>query len=156
MTKEKKFQKKWIFDENLAYCAETGIWCLIYINGKRMFCNLCRLANTMHSTNASKVWNWEPNIRYRAETIKDHFKNDTFKQTMHKDAVTTELAEYDSYFVEKERKKNYYKQVTKKSSLLYTGFVNKRFHIKLNSLLEMLESLGIEEVKQFKRCSSTV
>ena len=34
MAKDKKFQYKWIFDENLAYCKETRIWCLIYIDGK--------------------------------------------------------------------------------------------------------------------------
>ena len=104
MAKDKRFQHKWIFDKNLACCKETGIWCLMYIDGKGMFCNLCRLTNTMHPTNASKIWNCEPNIRYRAETVKDHFQ-DTKKQTMHRDAVTIELAEYGSYFVEKEKEK---------------------------------------------------
>ena len=27
MTKDKKFQHKWVFDENLAYFKETRIWC---------------------------------------------------------------------------------------------------------------------------------
>ena len=73
--KNKKFQHKWIFDENLAYCTKTGIWCLTYINGKGMFCNLCCLTNIMYLTNASKICNCEPNIRYRAKTVKDNFKN---------------------------------------------------------------------------------
>ena len=63
MVKDKKFQYKWIFDENLAYCKETRIWCLIYIDGKGILWNLCRLTNTMHPINASKTWNCEPNIR---------------------------------------------------------------------------------------------
>ena len=74
MTKDKKFEQKWIFDENLAYCKETGVWCLTYIDGKGMFCSLCRLTNIKHRTKASKIWNCEANIRYRAETVKDHFK----------------------------------------------------------------------------------
>ena len=93
-----------------------------------MFCNLCRLTNTMHPTNASKIWNCIPNIRYRAETAKDHFKKDTNKQIMHKGAVTAELATHDSYFVEKEKEEE---------NLLYTSngkvftalyFLNKRLH----------------------------
>ena len=101
MKKDKKFQPKSIFDENMAYCKETGIWCLTYIDGKGMFWNLCRLTNTMHPTNASKIWNCEPNIGYRAETVKDHFKKNTNKQTMRKNAVTTEPAKYGSYLIEK-------------------------------------------------------
>ena len=101
MKKDKKFQPKWIFDENMAYCKETGIWCLTYIDGKGMFCKLCRLTNTMHPTNASKIWNCEPDIGYRTETVKDHFKKNTNKQTMRKNAVTTEPAKYGSYLIEK-------------------------------------------------------
>ena len=79
--------------------------CLTSIEGKGMFCNLCRLTNTMHATNASKLWNCEPNIRYRAETVKDHSKKDANKQTMHKDAVTTEQAKYDSFLIQKREKR---------------------------------------------------
>ena len=61
MTKDKKFQHKWIFDRDLAYYKKTGIYCLMYIDGKGMFCSLCRLANTVHPTNAS-IWNFDPNI----------------------------------------------------------------------------------------------
>ena len=74
MTKDKKFQYKLIFHQNLTYCKETGSWCLTYIDGKGIFCNFCRLTNIVHPTNASKTWNCKPNIRYRAETVKDYFK----------------------------------------------------------------------------------
>ena len=48
-------------------------------------------------------------------------------QTMHKDTVTTELTKHGTYFVEKEKEEEtYYSQVTKKSSLPCTGFINKR------------------------------
>ena len=35
--------------------------------------------NSIHPTNASKIWNCEPNIRQRAETVKDHFKKGKYK-----------------------------------------------------------------------------
>ena len=66
----------------------------------------------MHPTNASKIWNCKRNIQQRAETVKDHFKKDANKETMHKDAVTTEQAKYGSYFVEKEKEEE---------NLLYTS-----------------------------------
>ena len=47
ISEDKKFQHKWIFDENLVYCKETGIWCLTYIDGKGMFCSLYRLTNAL-------------------------------------------------------------------------------------------------------------
>ena len=68
-----------------------------------MFCSLCRLTNSVHPTNAFRIWNCGPNIRYRPETVKVHFKKDTYKQTMHKDALTTKLAKYGRYFAEKEK-----------------------------------------------------
>ena len=85
----------------MAYCNETGVWCLTYIDRKGMFCKLRRLTDTMHPTNACKIWKCEPNIPYRAEMVKYHFKKNTNKQTRHKDAVTTELAKYGSYLTEK-------------------------------------------------------
>ena len=41
MTKDKKFQQKWLFDATLAKCSDTGIWCLTYIDGLGMFCVVC-------------------------------------------------------------------------------------------------------------------
>ena len=112
-----------------------------------MLCSLCRLTNIYHPTNASKILNCEPNIRYRAETVKDHFKKDTYKQTMHKDYVATELGEYGSYFNEKEKEEEnlLYTSNEKGFTVLYWLGKQEIEHSKLNSLLEMLESLGLEK-----------
>ena len=57
----------------------------------------------------------------------------------------------------RKKKKTYYIQVTKNCSLpLYWLCKQEIAHNKLNSMLEMLESLGVEEVKQFRKRSSTV
>ena len=49
-----------------------------------MFYILCGLTNTMHPTNTSKIWNCDPNIRYRTETVTGHFKKVTDTQTIQK------------------------------------------------------------------------
>ena len=95
MTKDEKFQHKRIFEANLAYCKETGVWCLMYIDEEGMFCSLCRLRNTIHPTDICKIWNCDPNTQYRTENVKDLFKNNTGTQTVHKVAVTKQLAKYE-------------------------------------------------------------
>ena len=60
----------------------------MYIDGKGMFCSLCCLKNTMHPTNAPKIWNLD--------------KEET--KTIEKHAVTTELAKCGSYFIGKRKK----------------------------------------------------
>ena len=64
-----------------------------------------------------------------------------------------------TYFVEKEKKKEETLSSTcneKVLTSLYWLCKQKVAHSKLNSLLELLESLGVDEVPQFSKGSSTV
>lgn len=36
-----KFKHEWLLDKEIAYSAETGIWWLIFVEGKWMYCLLC-------------------------------------------------------------------------------------------------------------------
>lgn len=103
-SKDKKFQHKWLNDPTLAKCHQTGIWSLSYVEGLGMFCALCCMNNTSQPTNDSKVWNSEPNIRYRTETVRGHLTISEEK-SMHKDAVTIELMKKDTYFISIETEK---------------------------------------------------
>ena len=38
--KNNKFQHKWLFDPQYPHCEKTNKWCLVYIDGKGMFCSL--------------------------------------------------------------------------------------------------------------------
>ena len=62
MTKDNKFQHKWLFDPDYAFCKEAEDWNLVYIDGKGMFCTLCRTYNTKQK-NGLKQWNAVPNVR---------------------------------------------------------------------------------------------
>ena len=106
----------------------------------------------MHPTNASS----KTNGRYRAETVKDHFKKHTYKETMHKDAVTTELAAYGSYFVEKEKEEENLLPTSNEKVFTALYWLCEFAHSKLNSLLQMLESLGVEEVTKSRKRLSKV
>ena len=83
MSKDNKFQHKWLFDPKIAFCDKSHKWCLTYIDGKGMFCALCRIYNTKQS-NDLKVWNSTANLRCRTETIRQHFQS---KSSIHIQAV---------------------------------------------------------------------
>ena len=59
--KDHKFQHKWSFDPNIAKCQKTNEWCLVYLDGKGMFCSLCRNYGGKQN-NGQKVWNSVANI----------------------------------------------------------------------------------------------
>ena len=61
MSKDNKFQHKWLFDPKIAFCDRSHKWCLTYIYDKGMFCALCRIYNTKQS-NDLKVWNFTANV----------------------------------------------------------------------------------------------
>ena len=141
MTKNSKFQHKWIFDRELAKSKATGIWSLTYIDGKGMFCSLCRLTNTAPS-NASKIWNSQPDKRYKPETIRGHFLVETGKRTMHTDAVAAEKAKCGSYFIENEKyeEASFSESNEKGFTALFWLCKQEIAHSKFNSMLELLES----------------
>ena len=71
-----KFQHKWLTDPELAQCGETHEWCLLCIKGKGMFSPLCRQYDVKQS-NGLKQWNSVANVRFRTQTVKDHFQKST-------------------------------------------------------------------------------
>ena len=80
---------------------------------------------------------------------------------MHKkntDAIATERVKRGTYFVEKEKEEETLSSTYNEKVLtsLYWLCKQEVAHSKLNSLLELLESPGVDEVAQFSKRSSTV
>ena len=71
MTKDKKFQHKWLFDPTMAKCSHTGVGCLTYIDGLGMFCAVCRMSNVSQPKNDSKVWNSGPMLDVEQKPCED-------------------------------------------------------------------------------------
>ena len=59
--KDNKLKHKWLFDANIAKCDKTNKWCLVYIDGKGMFCSLCRNYD-IKQNNGKKTWNAIANV----------------------------------------------------------------------------------------------
>ena len=159
MTKDKKFQHKWLFDPQLAKCSATKIWSLVCIDGKSMFCSLCRCTNMLQPSNKSKVWNCEPNVRYRLDTVRNQmYPSVDAARTMHADAIQSELLFMSSCFVrrEKEIKDQRDGVLTKVLYSIYWLCKEEVAHIKLNLMLKLLEIIGLANIKDFTKRSNTI
>ena len=148
MSKGNKFQHKWLFDPKYAYCEKTKTWSLVYIDGKGMFCSLCRIFDTKQH-NGFKTWNNTANIRCRPDTAEGHFKSE-----MHKDAYEASQRRENSYFDREEEKKvtmlknEVYFKVFK---ALYWLAKEEIASTKITSILELIEKMDADDLKTFRR-----
>ena len=109
-----------------------------------MFCLLCRKHNTKNLRNNSDTWNATPSIRFRRSSIVEHFAT---KQ--HKDAVQSErLQRVSSFQKEYEEKRDMNDVVLEKAfTAVYWIEKGEITNVKLVSLLQLLENLGVSELK---------
>ena len=62
---KKKFDHAWIFRRDLTYDATTGLWWLLFIKEKGMYCLLCRLHQAKGKHNKSASYGMEPAVRFQ-------------------------------------------------------------------------------------------
>ena len=77
----KNFQHKWLFNPDLSRCPHTDILSLCYVDNEGIFCALSQWNNGMHPQSKLTVWNKEPNVRFRPETICGHFIKAEMRKT---------------------------------------------------------------------------
>ena len=151
MMKGKKFQHKWLFDLQLAKCSTTEIWSLVYIDGKGMFSSLWRCTNTLQPSNESKVCNYEPNVGYCPGTIRNHmYPRVDAARAVHGDGRQSELLLMSSYFVRRENEIEDQRDgvLTKVLYSIYWLCKEEVAHRKLNSMLKLLEIIGLADIKK--------
>ena len=54
---------EWLHKKELAFCSETKIWWLAFVEGKGMFCLLCKKHDCQNPENKSAVFNKTPATR---------------------------------------------------------------------------------------------
>ena len=67
-----RFQHQWILDKKLSFCEKTGLNWLVYVEGRGMFCLLCRKHDATNLQNTSKKFNTEPAVRFKRKSIEEH------------------------------------------------------------------------------------
>ena len=116
-----------------------------------MYCLLCKKHDQQNPRNKSKVWNVSPSVRIRKEAIQDHLETD-----QHKYAVRAEMLQRVSVFQkELDEKKETENEVNEKVfHAIYYLIQEEISNTKLNSLLNLMESLGINHLKYFQHRSN--
>ena len=159
MKTDNKFQHKWIFDPELAKCHATGMWSLTYVDGKGTFV-ICvesqTLFNKVMNQNFGTVNQMTDVARRRSRSIFQvvgRLKEPCIWM------LYLQKTQNVVHILYKRRKK--WKLVISTTNekvfqSLYWLCKNEVAHSKLNSLLELVESLGVEEVVHFSKRSSTV
>ena len=141
-----KFKHEWLTDKSLAYCSKTGIWWLEYVEGKGMYCLLCRKHNTKNEQNKSKVLSSDPAVRYRKPTITSHADS-----RQHLAAIEAEhLQRVSTFHKESVNRENVADDVLYKALMSVYWIAKHEIPIhKLVPLLQLLEKVGVTEMKYF-------
>ncbi|KAK3703202.1 hypothetical protein QZH41_004969 [Actinostola sp. cb2023] len=115
-----------------------------------MFCLLCRKHDLKGSRSKSNVWNISPSVRLRREAVQDHLST-----TQHKDAIKLEMMQRISTFQKQVNEKNEVNEsiLEKTFTAIYWLAKEEIANQKLISLLDLLENLGVSELKYFQHRS---
>ena len=145
-----RFHHHWIND-NITFCSKTGYNWLLYEEGQGMFYLLCRKHNVANTKNKSKKFNVEPAVRFKKKAVEEHAKSH-----QHSAAISAELLSRVSTFNEEiERKEKtrddvYYNTFLAMYWLAKEEIANKKF----GSLLELLEQVGLKDMRFFQHRSA--
>ena len=145
-----KFSHGWLSAKDLSFDKTTGLWWLVYEENKGMFCLLCRKHNLKGSRSKSDVWNVSPSVRLRREAVQDHLTT-----TQHKDAIKLEMMQRISTFQKQVNERNEVNEsmLEKTFTAIYWLAKEEIPNQKLTSLLDLLENLGVSEMKYFQHRS---
>ena len=144
MSKDNKFQHKWLFYAKYAYCEKTKTWSLVSTGGEDIFCSLSRIFDTKQH-NGFKSWNNTANIRCRPDTVEEHFKSE-----IHKDAYEASQRRENSSFdreVEKKAMMLNNEVYLKVFKVLYWLVKEEIVSTKTTSLLELIEKMVVDDLK---------
>ena len=99
------FKHEWLHKKELAFCPETKIWWLAFVEGKGMFCLLCRKHDCQNPQNKSAVFNKTPATWYRPASLKKHVgtplsphSHPGKRKQQHQDAIYREMLQRTSFF----------------------------------------------------------
>lgn len=112
-----------------------------------MYCLLCHKHDTINTRNKSKVWNDQPSVRLCKVAITDHSTTE-----QHKNAVKAKLLQRISCFHEQLTAKRETSEtvIEKTSTAIYWLAKQEISNKKLLPLIDLIEYLGLKELKFFE------
>ena len=140
----KKFDHAWIFRRDLCYDSTTGLWWLLFIQEKGMFCLLCRLHQAKSKHNKSASYGMEPAIRFQTSALMEHCSGQK-----HQDSIAAEMLRRTSIFQEKLDERNLHQH-----KILHSAFMSLYWQVQhgiayrnFPSMLKLMRSIGLEHFR---------
>ena len=129
----KKFNHAWIFRRDLCYDSTTGLWWLLFVQQKGMFCLLCRLHQAKSKHNKSVSYRMEPAVRFQSSALNEHCS-----EQKHQDSIAAEMLRRTSIFQEKLDERNLHQH-----AILHSAFMSLYWQVQHGIALSQL-SLYVE------------
>ena len=130
----------------MSFCVTTEMWWPVYVEGEGLFYLLCKKHDTSNPQNETKVFNKEPCKWFRPEAFEDHCC-----MSQHKNAVSVEMLQRVSTFQRTldERERVAEDVLLKVFTAAYWIVKEELPNHKIKSLLNLLEELGLKDLKRF-------
>ena len=147
MTKKRdRFHHEWLFRKETSFCSQTGIWCLVYVENEGMYCLLCRKHKSKSAQNRSETFSNGPSTRFKWNAVTEHMSSAKHKTTV-KNELLNRVSHFQKQVDEKESTKILVLQET--FHAMYWLAKESAANRKITSLLELMEHLGLKELKYY-------
>jgi hypothetical protein len=148
--KRDKFLHEWLFRKSISYSVETQMWWSCFVEGEGVYCLLCRKHALKAEQNKSETFGKDPSTRFKIGALADHQNS-----MKHKKAVEGELMNRVSVFQKQLDEKAETENVVLEKAFTAVYWLAKEniANVKIFSLLNMVEGIGISELKHFQHRS---
>ena len=149
--KKEMFSHEWLSNKKMSFSENTGVWWLIYVESEGMYCLLCKKCGARNLQNKTEQFGTVGSARCKVDAITGH--RDCAK---HKGAIMADVMNKVLVF-----QKNIDESENVSHNVLWSAFYCQYWlamhciaNSKLNSLIELLEHLGLDKMKYFQHHSA--
>ena len=151
--KEKLFNHGWLCKAEISYCAASGYWWPVFVEGEGVYCILCKKHNVHSTQNKQEKFSSEPSVRFKSSALLGHLNSRT-----HNEVIQLEHTQRGSIFQRKvsNRKAAEAKTIECVMHNLYFLMKEEISNRKAAYLNELVALQGDEEIKYFQHRSQRV
>ena len=80
--KEKVFNHTWLCKADTAYCAASGYWWPVFVEGEGVYCILCKKHNAHSTQNKQEKFSLEPSVRFKSTALSGHLNSKTHSEVL--------------------------------------------------------------------------
>ena len=128
----------------------SGMWWLVAVEERGMFCLLCRIHNTSNKFNKLNTFNISPSTNFKRSAVVEHAKTQG-----HIEASKAEIYRRDSQLAQKHQQAQEFKDVVTVNAFTSCYWLGKEevANRKFKSLLSLEQEIGSKEMANFKNLS---